>query len=228
MLFTDNQLTNERTEKIDDPLSARFTCDFHRGNVKQVSKSIRDITGYQAEYFTEGGINAFMDIITVEEQLSLLRLYLELCEVYTRRTHIPKRSQLMNIRHRDGHWIKVEIRILKLEFLTDGALNGISGMVQLCYDPNVHQPQNTCNHYSPWKDQNGGYNFNQPACQEPISKREKEVLYLIAHGYSSKMVADKLSISVHTAINHRTNLMDKFQAKNTAELILMASRRFWL
>jgi DNA-binding CsgD family transcriptional regulator len=61
-----------------------------------------------------------------------------------------------------------------------------------------------------------------------ISKREREVLRLIANGHSSKMVADKLCISIHTAARHRTNLLEKFQAKNTAELVFMASRRYWL
>jgi DNA-binding CsgD family transcriptional regulator len=82
--------------------------------------------------------------------------------------------------------------------------------------------------YAPPSDHINGYQPDQSFRQEDISKREKEVLYLIAHGYSSKMIADKLCISIHTATTHRTNLLDKFQAKNTAELVLMASRRFWL
>ncbi len=61
-----------------------------------------------------------------------------------------------------------------------------------------------------------------------ISSREKEVLYLIADGYSAKEIADKLHISPHTAINHRKNLISKFMVKNTAELVKEASRYFWL
>lgn len=61
-----------------------------------------------------------------------------------------------------------------------------------------------------------------------ITPREQEVLKLIAHGYSAKQIADKLFISIHTAINHRKNLIEKFGVKNTAELILKASRTFVL
>ena len=57
-----------------------------------------------------------------------------------------------------------------------------------------------------------------------ISAREKEVLLLIAEGYSSKEIADLLCISNHTAISHRKNLIEKFQVKNTAHLIKKASR----
>ncbi len=61
-----------------------------------------------------------------------------------------------------------------------------------------------------------------------ISKREKEVLSLIAEGFSSKQIADELYISNHTAIKHRKNLIEKFKVKNTAQLIKEASRFFLL
>ena len=56
-----------------------------------------------------------------------------------------------------------------------------------------------------------------------ISAREKEVLHLIANGYSSKEIADVLFISNHTAISHRKSLIEKFQVKNTAHLIKKAA-----
>lgn len=58
----------------------------------------------------------------------------------------------------------------------------------------------------------------------PISVREKEVLHLIGDGFSSKQIAEMLYISNHTAISHRKNLIDKFQVKNTAQLINKASK----
>ncbi|XCF06020.1 helix-turn-helix transcriptional regulator [Tamlana crocina] len=55
-----------------------------------------------------------------------------------------------------------------------------------------------------------------------ISPREKEVLKLVADGFSSKQIADRLFISSHTAITHRKNLIEKFNVKNTAQLIKRA------
>lgn len=52
-----------------------------------------------------------------------------------------------------------------------------------------------------------------------LSPRQKEVLQLISDGYNSKEIADLLSISNHTVISHRKNLIEKFEAKNTAHLI---------
>jgi len=56
-----------------------------------------------------------------------------------------------------------------------------------------------------------------------VSAREKQVLQLIANGFSSKEIADMLFISNHTAISHRKNLIEKFDVKNTAHLIKKAS-----
>ena len=51
---------------------------------------------------------------------------------------------------------------------------------------------------------------------------------MVADGYSSKQIADKLFISNHTAISHRKNLIEKFKVKNTAQLIKRASRNIEL
>ncbi|WOD42850.1 helix-turn-helix transcriptional regulator [Hwangdonia lutea] len=61
-----------------------------------------------------------------------------------------------------------------------------------------------------------------------ISPREEEVLKLVADGFSSKQIADKLFISNHTAITHRKNLIEKFKVKNTAQLIKRVSRNIEL
>lgn len=56
-----------------------------------------------------------------------------------------------------------------------------------------------------------------------ITRREKEVLELIAEGFTNNMIAEKLFISINTVDTHRKNLLTKFQVKNTASLIKMAA-----
>ena len=53
----------------------------------------------------------------------------------------------------------------------------------------------------------------------PISKREREILMLIAQEFSSKEIADKLFLSTHTVISHRKNIMQKFRVRNGAGLV---------
>lgn len=55
-----------------------------------------------------------------------------------------------------------------------------------------------------------------------LTKREKTVLCHVAQGLSSKEIADKLGVSVHTVINHRSNLMKKTGLRRVAQLSLFA------
>ncbi|MEM6524138.1 MAG: response regulator transcription factor [Bacteroidota bacterium] len=55
-----------------------------------------------------------------------------------------------------------------------------------------------------------------------LTEREKEILRLIVDGMSNKEIADKLFISVRTVDTHRRNIMDKIDAKNTADLVRKA------
>lgn len=52
-----------------------------------------------------------------------------------------------------------------------------------------------------------------------ISLREKEVLELIAHEYTSKEIAQKLLISNHTALSHRKNFIENLGVRNTTGLV---------
>ena len=56
----------------------------------------------------------------------------------------------------------------------------------------------------------------------PITKREKEILRLIAQEYSNPEIAKELFISIRTVDTHRRNLLDKLQVKNTAGLVKYA------
>jgi DNA-binding NarL/FixJ family response regulator len=57
-----------------------------------------------------------------------------------------------------------------------------------------------------------------------ITRREKEVLGLIANGMTNGEIAQQLFISVATVDTHRKNLLAKFEVKNTALLIKMAAQ----
>ena len=57
-----------------------------------------------------------------------------------------------------------------------------------------------------------------------LTRREKEVLELIAGGMTNNEIGEKLFISPSTVDTHRKNLLAKFEAKNTASLIHLASQ----
>ncbi|HAO04065.1 MAG TPA: DNA-binding response regulator [Chitinophagaceae bacterium] len=57
-----------------------------------------------------------------------------------------------------------------------------------------------------------------------LTRREKEVLELIAEGMTNAEIAKQLFIGVTTVDTHRKNLLAKFEAKNTASLVRIASQ----
>ena len=57
-----------------------------------------------------------------------------------------------------------------------------------------------------------------------LTRREKEVLELIAEGLTNNVIAQQLFISPSTVDTHRKNLLAKLEAKNTASLIRLATQ----
>jgi DNA-binding NarL/FixJ family response regulator len=62
-----------------------------------------------------------------------------------------------------------------------------------------------------------------PAFDSPLSRREQEVLLLIAEGLTNQQIADQLFTSKRTVETHRQNMLEKTGCKNTAALINWAS-----
>lgn len=60
------------------------------------------------------------------------------------------------------------------------------------------------------------------AVKRPLTRREREVLQLIAEGYSNKQGALQMGISPRTFESHRAEAMRKLGARNTAELVRAA------
>jgi DNA-binding NarL/FixJ family response regulator len=58
-----------------------------------------------------------------------------------------------------------------------------------------------------------------------LTAREREVFHLIVEGLTTKEIARRLAISVKTAENHRSHVMAKLGARNSAEIVRYAVRK---
>jgi two-component system nitrate/nitrite response regulator NarL len=58
----------------------------------------------------------------------------------------------------------------------------------------------------------------------PLTRREFDVLQLLAEGLPNKIIADRLQISEHTVKFHINALMDKLQAQSRTEAVVRAMR----
>lgn len=61
--------------------------------------------------------------------------------------------------------------------------------------------------------------------EDPLTRREVEVVKLIAESYSTKQIADALTISEKTVDRHRANIFEKLAMHDRVELTRYAIRR---
>ncbi|NMM49686.1 hypothetical protein HH304_14860 [Flammeovirgaceae bacterium KN852] len=183
-----------------------------------------------------GGVSAFIALIHPSDYSILLSQYAAgLTDIKKNQSCSDKNLCLtshLRITHGDGHYVKLLVDLILLNFDEEKKPAKVFGNLKI-YPKRYHfGSQETDLNY---KMSNSGSDDNeviqlnlQKPPSEKVSCRELQVLKLIAHGYSAKQIAHKLYISEHTAINHRKNLIEKFQVKNTAELIKNASKVYWL
>ena len=66
------------------------------------------------------------------------------------------------------------------------------------------------------------YQRSSASALPELTRREKEILALIAEGYTNPQIATKIFLSPFTVDTHRKNLLAKLNVKNTASLIRLA------
>jgi DNA-binding NarL/FixJ family response regulator len=135
------------------------------------------------------------------------------------RTAAPEIKILILSAHSDSAYVE---RMTELG--ASGYLIKQSSSQQLCtaikevhgghsfYSPSITKEMERQNHTVP--DRNGV----QRASSVRLTKREMEVLQLIAEGYANKQIADELNISIKTVEKHRDHLMHKLDIHDTASL----------
>ena len=64
-----------------------------------------------------------------------------------------------------------------------------------------------------------------PLREDPLSRREQEVLKLVAEGYTNKQIAETLVISEKTVERHRANILEKLGMRDRVELTRYAIRQ---
>lgn len=65
---------------------------------------------------------------------------------------------------------------------------------------------------------------NKPAGSSGLTQSETEIVKLIADGYTTKEIAEKKHISVHTVMTHRKNIFRKLEVNSISELTKFAIR----
>ena len=66
---------------------------------------------------------------------------------------------------------------------------------------------------------------NMTVLTNRLSNRESQILQLMSNGLTSKEIGQKLFISNLTVDKHKRNMLSKFNARNSVQLVLWADRQ---
>jgi DNA-binding CsgD family transcriptional regulator len=185
--------------------------DIKKNKFLYCNESFKNVLGYNTEEIIRGGWEFWYKKINLDEAGIIKNKINRLIQ----KPHSGKQQEVLSFTYhiKDilGEWYFVSHELylyhFKKNFIVLNYLYDISQIERIEYF--FGKTQNPIN--------KNGNNIT-------ISKREKEVLILIAEGFSSKQIANELYISNHTATKHRKNLIEKFKVKNTAQLIKEASK----
>lgn len=61
-----------------------------------------------------------------------------------------------------------------------------------------------------------------PSPYEQLTMRQREILQLLAEGYTAKQIAEKTKLSINTVETHRTNIMNRLNIHDVAGLVRYA------
>lgn len=67
-----------------------------------------------------------------------------------------------------------------------------------------------------------------PVTDNPLSKREQEILILVAHGLTNQEIAKELVISPNTVKVHLRNVFEKLEAASRTDAIVKAAQAGWI
>jgi DNA-binding CsgD family transcriptional regulator len=201
--------------------------DYSAGNNIYIHPNVETVTGYHRENFREF---SFAFSIThpddhdyaYEFSKRTIALTKDYKNELLKDPYFASFSVDFRLKCKDGHYIRVNRHTCC--FKTDSEGNMVYALVMFT---NISHIKKTDHMSFTWfgndkfklyfDDLTRKYNNNLN-----ITSREKDVLSRLADGFSATKIARQLSLSVHTVISHRKNLLKKTGTKNTAQLVRFA------
>ncbi len=138
--------------------------------------------------------------------------------------HCPHVQVLILSMHENEEYIRQVLATGAMGYiLKDAAARDLLGAIRAVYQGEaVLSPAITrlvIEDYLRWGD------LSREEVDYSLSPREREVLQLIAEGYTNKQIAEILSISIKTVQTHRANLMSKLDLHDRGDLIKYAIQK---
>jgi DNA-binding NarL/FixJ family response regulator len=196
-------------------------ADDHRVMLDGIRALLRDVTG----------LEIVGDALNGEELMTQVRLHKP--DVVLTDIQMPVKDGIQAAK--EIHAEFPEVKILALTMLTESMFikrmleAGVAGYVTKNVDKDelvrvIHKVAKGEKHFSDEVTSKLMNSFSTPSSSpaDLLTRREKEILKLIAQGLTDKEIAEKVFLSSLTVISHRKNILSKLGLKNKAEITRFA------
>lgn len=193
-----------------------------------VSKSLEKLLGYNLDDIHNTG-NEYFDLrIHPEDLIQIFKSAIQYLKYFfsfepAQRPSIRfKAINEYRIKNGDDNYIRVIEQFMPLEFDINNNMWLVVSVLDILPNANISDPATSKLYIT----SSGEILQYQPDGTQPnqsLSKRENQILQLISKGMPSKLIADKLFISVNTVNTHRQKIIEKLNVNNTVEAVQYAN-----
>lgn len=207
--------------------SSLTILDLYRKEYIFVRNQIKDIVDYNEEHADKLGFLYFYSIMHPDDVCKVIDTNIKALEFYysvlpENRTDYKIISEF-RLRGKTAQYIRIIQQIAILELDKKGNI----WLALMLHDVASNQSENKAFQSSIVNLKSNKQLFFEKSHlhnKNVLSKREVEVLNLLAQGMMSKEIAEQLYISVNTVNNHRQKIIEKMDVANTGEALSYAKK----
>jgi len=217
---------------LDANLAITMILDFQTQGYFYISENIQEIWGHSREDFYNHGLKKTVTIFPLAQNEIIIHKIFPLMFDYFDKHSISGEASDLRVSYPskvirgDGTegWYLHQMKVLE----TDENKKPILGL-KIITDISDFKKDEVITMRIAKKDRNGIFknifsqSFSEANTLYNISEREREVLLLLDEGKSTLEIGTQLFISNHTVSTHRRNLLKKFEAKSTVDMLKKAT-----
>lgn len=211
------------------PHSVLVLCKIRHPEVAYVSPNAEAVVGYSSQYLARISPQEYFELVHQEDRKSVLRLY-ERMEEHTKsndyrpenwkfafhyRLRLPS-GNYVNVHDEKAAFLHTSGEYIHYSLLTIQDNKSALTTPFMALLKKINNTFKVIDSYVPQRS------------NEPLTRREQEVLKCLDAGLNTKEIAQTLSISPFTIRNHKTNLFKKTKAKTGLQAVRNARKLQWI
>ena len=214
-------------------IPATYIIDYVSNKYIAMSSNIQDLVGYPIHHFSDEGVEFFLKITDKSDLSVCMEKVLPFNLSFLKKIPHEEHGQYVfshnyRINAKGGNQVVIyqqyTIIISPHTGLPIYSLGLISDITQLKKDSHISHQIVRLSNEGHTSEKRIVFSAEYNPEYSILSKREIEILRLLAGGFNSREIADKLYISESTVTIHRKSMLEKSNSKNVAQLIAYAGK----